>query len=1139
MKKNVLGILFFFLAVSFSCFSQDKVTVSGRKILLNGSLYQIKGVCYAPHAVGAPEWIPDWSKVSQDISMMKAACINTIRTYRPIQDKGVLDAFANAGIRIIIGFTLEETRNGTYANYINTYKNHPAILMWVHGNEFNYHPDWFSNNLNNWYSTLNAAAGNTKSLDPNHPVATVHGELPPQDAINACPNIEVWGMNIYRQNNVGPLFTDWAARSGKPMFIAESGSDSYPDVNAPAVSVTSIWTSVNNNGTWKSSNSICSGITFFSWTDEWWKSGDDWNQNTGGFPNIGVTPDGFANEEYWGILDIYRNPKPAYNSLKTAYCSGINNLPPNVAISTPSNNSSFTAGSAITISANASDSDGSVTKVEFFNGSTKLGEDATSPYSFSWNNVAAGIYVLTAKATDNLSAISTSSEVTITVNGIVTQSPYGGTAASIPGRIEAERYDLGGSTVAFYDGTAGNTGTQFRNDNVDIESNSDGGPGYNVGWTEAGEWLEYTVNVSTAGKYDFKARVASSLPGKSFHIELNGVNVTGAIAVPNTGGWQNWQTVTVTGVTLNAGTQILRVYMDTDGFNLNYVDVSAVVINNNPPSVSLTAPTANSTYSAPASVTIAANASDSDGIVSKVEFYQGTNKLGEDVSAPYSFLWSNIPAGTYQLTAKAIDNAGATGTSSLVTITVVTSDLQSPFGGSPISIPGRVEAESYDLGGSAIAYYDGSAGNTGAQFRTDNVDIESNSDGGPGYNVGWTAAGEWLEFTVNVSAAGKYDFKARVAAASAGKSFHIEMNGTNVSGAIVVPNTGGWQIWQTVTVSGISLNAGTQVMRIFMDTDGFNLNYVDVTSGTISTNTAPSVTLTSPSANSSYTAPGSIFISANASDADGSIAKVEFYQGSSKLGEDASSPYTFTWSNVAAGTYVISARAIDNLNAVGNSSSVNVTVNGTTNNTTCNGSLANGDYSYEVASTSSTSTIKFIPGAAIAGTNMVLLYYKIGTGGYMGTFMDLSGSNYTKSIAVPVNSQVTFYFTYRVGTTTAERNSSATPHTFTAGQCGSTARVGAADVSSEETISAFGDILSFYPNPTISEFTISLSSSQEESVEVEILDFLSNSKLNLDEKLKVGMNTIQVNVEDLESGIYFVVIKAGKKVRVQKIVVTK
>lgn len=184
------------------------------------------------------------------------------------------------------------------------------------------------------------------------------------------------------------------------------------------------------------------------------------------------------------------------------------------------------------------------------------------------------------------------------------------------------------------------------------------------------------------------------------------------------------------------------------------------------PTVKISAPTNNATYNAPASMTITAIASDADGDISKVEFYNGSTLIATEYVSPYQIAWKNIAAGTYSLTAKAFDNLGGVTTSSSITVTVKSS----------------------------------------------------------------------------------------------------------------------------------------------------------------TTNNNPTISLTSPTNNSSYNAPASISISANASDSDGSIAKVEFYNGSQKLGERTSSPYTYTWTNVAAGNYTITAKATDNEGASKTSSAVSISV---------------------------------------------------------------------------------------------------------------------------------------------------------------------------------------------------------------------
>lgn len=161
------------------------------------------------------------------------------------------------------------------------------------------------------------------------------------------------------------------------------------------------------------------------------------------------------------------------------------------------------------------------------------------------------------------------------------QAPFNGTPAAIPGTIQAEQFDEGGEGVAYHDADAGNAGGAFRSTDVDVEATDDADGGYNVGWTRPGEWLEYTVNVAAAGHYTVEARVASSGSGGTFHVEFAGVDKTGPLTVPDTGGWNNWITLPpMTGVFLNAGTQVMCISLDSAGAlgwvaELNWVRFSA------------------------------------------------------------------------------------------------------------------------------------------------------------------------------------------------------------------------------------------------------------------------------------------------------------------------------------------------------------------------------------------------------------------------------------------------------------------------------------------------------------------------------------------------------------------------------------
>lgn len=153
---------------------------------------------------------------------------------------------------------------------------------------------------------------------------------------------------------------------------------------------------------------------------------------------------------------------------------------------------------------------------------------------------------------------------------------------------------------------------------------------------------------------------------------------------------------------------------------------------------------------------------------------------------------------------------------------------QAPFKGTPLPIPGRIEAEEYDLGGEGVSYHEADVlGNQGgAADRADGVDIETTTDMDGAYNLGYILNGEWLEYTVNVLATAKYNLSLRVASSGATKTLHVEMDGVNITGKITVPNTGGWQTWETVAVDNLPLTAGKHTLKLVAESDYFNINYM-------------------------------------------------------------------------------------------------------------------------------------------------------------------------------------------------------------------------------------------------------------------------------------------------------------------------
>jgi lysophospholipase L1-like esterase len=126
--------------------------------------------------------------------------------------------------------------------------------------------------------------------------------------------------------------------------------------------------------------------------------------------------------------------------------------------------------------------------------------------------------------------------------------------AAIPGKIEAESF------------------TSMNG--IQTETTADTGGGLNVGWTDTGDWLNYTVNVQSSGTYTVGFRVASINPASQLQLRNAAGTILTTVNVPNTGGWQTWTTVNAT-VSLPAGSQTLRVYVSNAGFNLNWLNFTA------------------------------------------------------------------------------------------------------------------------------------------------------------------------------------------------------------------------------------------------------------------------------------------------------------------------------------------------------------------------------------------------------------------------------------------------------------------------------------------------------------------------------------------------------------------------------------
>jgi hypothetical protein len=152
--------------------------------------------------------------------------------------------------------------------------------------------------------------------------------------------------------------------------------------------------------------------------------------------------------------------------------------------------------------------------------------------------------------------------------------PFRGMPHRIPGLIEAEDFDAGVAGVAYRDVTEKNEGADYRGPTqVDIERRPDASNGHGIGWTRAGEWLVYTVDAAAAGLYTLEIPVASAKAGGRFHIEFDGQDATGPIAVPDTGAWTQLRTIRVDGVRVPQGRSVMKVVMDAAGASGSIGDI--------------------------------------------------------------------------------------------------------------------------------------------------------------------------------------------------------------------------------------------------------------------------------------------------------------------------------------------------------------------------------------------------------------------------------------------------------------------------------------------------------------------------------------------------------------------------------------
>ncbi len=644
---------------------------------------------------------------------------------------------------------------------------------------------------------------------------------------------------------------------------------------------------------------------------------------------------------------------------------------PVVVISSPSNSSVLTAGSNVIINASASDTDGTITKVEFYQGSTLLGQSTVAPYSFTWNSPAVGTYALTAKATDNNGGTRVSDTVRIFINTLPTvaiSSPSSSAVFSAGSNVAviASATDANGtvSKVEFYQGS-----TLLGQSTVAPYSFTWNSPAVgtyaltakatdNNGGITVSDTVKITINARPTVAINSPSNNAVLTAGSNVIVNAGATDADGTVTKV-----EFYQGSTLLGQSTAApysftwnspavGTYALTAKATDNNGGVTVSDTVKMTINALP-TVAISSPSNNAVLTAGSNVIVNASATDADGTVAKVEFYQGSILLGQSMIAPYSFTWNTVSAGTYQLTAKATDNNGGVTTSIAVNITVNTAPtvaITSPASGAIYAAGSNIviKADAADADGTVakVEFYQGSTllgQSTAAPYS-----FTWNTVSAGAYmltakatdNNGGVTTSAAVNVAVSAAPTVAITSPANGATFASGSNITIKADAADADGMVSkVEFYQGSTLLGQSTVAPYSLawnavSAGTYVLTARATDNNGGVTTSAAVNVTVST--APTVAITSPSSGATFASGSNITINADAADGDGTVAKVEFYQGNTLLGQSTAAPYSFVWGNVAPGSYSLTARATDNLGGISTSAIVEITINSAPQSLTMN-----------------------------------------------------------------------------------------------------------------------------------------------------------------------------------------------------------
>ena len=604
-----------------------------------------------------------------------------------------------------------------------------------------------------------------------------------------------------------------------------------------------------------------------------------------------------------------------------------------VYLTSPANNATIATPTNLTLTANALTASGTFTNVEFFDGATKLGADADAPFAFTWINPGPGLHTLRVVATHETLRV-TSAPVVITITAPI--APPLALTLIAPGAIW--NY-LAGPTSAPPTWTALNF-----NDSSWVP-----GPAQ-LGYGDGDEATLLPFGGVADNKWNttyFRRAFLVEDPGAVTNLSvrllrddggivyLNGVevfrsNITNAPVTYATLAFSaadetSFFSTSVNPALLQPGTNVIAVEIHQSSANSSDLSfdlaLDAVASTNRPRGLWLTAPTNGATVPLPGSVTLVAQAVAGGSLgVARVEFFANGVKLGETNAAPYQFVWNQPPGGAHTLTAVATDTAGATLVSAPVSITV----SAPPLGTALVSF------------GDVWKYLDdGSNPGTAWAGRLFN---DNSWMAGPS-KLGYGGDGELTTVSFGTNASTKHIttyFRRAFTVANPAVYSGLLLRLIRDDGAAVFLNgvevyrtnlQAGLLSWNSTALADVAGTAETTPLDVTLPTTGLlvgtNVLAVEIHQSTLTssdlgfnlallglnaTNFVEGIYLTSPAQGTRFNLPASISLAAHAA-APAPITLVEYFDGSTKVGQATARPFAATWNGAAVGTHTLTARA--------------------------------------------------------------------------------------------------------------------------------------------------------------------------------------------------------------------------------------